>query len=77
MLQLSWEGCDKVNTQVHSVVHRLQPQPRTVMVVHLNRIVPYLVATWDQHPMYLESEIILFSVSLIVYHFMQVFNYVL
>jgi hypothetical protein len=41
-LQTSWEGPDKVATQIIDVVCRIQENPRSrMMVVHLDRLAPY------------------------------------
>jgi hypothetical protein len=50
-LQSAWEGPYKVITRIIDVVYRIQRHPRSrMMVVHLDRLVPYLGATRDEQP---------------------------
>jgi hypothetical protein len=50
-LQLSWEGRFKI-TWINDVVYQIQQHPRVKMmvVVHLDRLAPYLGATWNKQP---------------------------
>jgi hypothetical protein len=50
-LQPSREGLYMVITQINNAVFRIQQHPRVkMMVVHMNRLAPYLGATWDEQP---------------------------
>jgi hypothetical protein len=50
-LQSSWEGPYKGITRINDVVYRIQRHPRLRMiVVHLDRLAPYLGAAWDEQP---------------------------
>jgi hypothetical protein len=45
------EGPYKVVTWIDDVVYWMQQHPRAkIMVVHLNRLEPYLWAAWDEYP---------------------------
>jgi len=45
-LQTCWEGPYTIITRINDVVYRVQRHPRTkMMVVHLDRLAPYLGAT--------------------------------
>jgi hypothetical protein len=47
-LQSSWDGRYKIVTRINDVVHRIQRNPRSrMMVVHLDRLAPHQVATRD------------------------------
>jgi hypothetical protein len=49
-LQAAWEGPYKVITRINDV-YRIQRHPRSrMMVVHLDRLAPYLGATRDKQP---------------------------
>jgi hypothetical protein len=48
-LQTCWEGPYTVITRINDVVYRVQRSPRAkMMVVHLDRLAPYLGATRDE-----------------------------
>jgi len=48
-LQSCWEGPYNVITRINDVVYRIQRHPRAkMMVVHPNRLAPYLGATRDE-----------------------------
>jgi len=48
-LQTCWEGPHFVITQINDVIYWIQWYPRaTIMVVHLETLVPYLGATRDE-----------------------------
>jgi hypothetical protein len=50
-LQPSWEGPYKVITQISDLVCRIQWHPRVkMMVLHLDRLEPYLGAALDEQP---------------------------
>jgi hypothetical protein len=50
-LQLFWEGPLFVITQMNNLVFQTEQHPRaTVMMVHLDRMTPYLGATQDEQP---------------------------
>jgi hypothetical protein len=50
-LQPSWEGSYKVITRINDVLCRIQRHPRAkIMVVHLDRLAPYLGTTRDEQP---------------------------
>jgi predicted Abi (CAAX) family protease len=50
-LKPSWEGPYKMITWINVVVYRIQRHARVRnMVVHLDRLAPYLGATWDKQP---------------------------
>jgi hypothetical protein len=50
-LQSAWEGPYKVITRINDVVYRVQLHPRSrMMVVHLDRLAPYLGAARDEQP---------------------------
>jgi hypothetical protein len=50
-LQSAWKGPYKVITRINDVVYRIQRHPRSrMMVVHLDRLAPYLGATRDEQP---------------------------
>jgi hypothetical protein len=50
-LQSAWEDPYKVITRMKDVVYRIQRHPRSrIMVVHLDRLAPYLGATRDEQP---------------------------
>jgi hypothetical protein len=50
-LQPSWEDTCQMITQIIDVVCRIQQHPRVkIMVVHLDRLGPYLGATGDEQP---------------------------
>ena len=50
-LQTSWEGPYTIITRINDVVYRVQRHPRTkMMVVHLDRLAPYLGATRGEQP---------------------------
>ena len=45
-LQTCWEGPYTIITRINDVVYRVQRHPRAkMMVVHLDRLAPYLGAT--------------------------------
>jgi hypothetical protein len=49
--QSAWEGPYKVITRINVVVYRIQRHPRSrMMVVHLDRLAPYLGAAQDEQP---------------------------
>jgi hypothetical protein len=48
-LQPSWKDLYKVITRMNNVVFRIQCHPRAMLVVvHLDRLAPYLGATLDE-----------------------------
>lgn len=48
-LQTCWEGPYLITTQINAVIYWIQQHPRTkMMVVHLDRLVPYLGGTRDE-----------------------------
>jgi hypothetical protein len=50
-LQSAWEGPYKVITRINDVVYRILRHPRSrMMVVHLDRLAPYLGAARDEQP---------------------------
>jgi hypothetical protein len=50
-LQSAWEGPYKVITWINDVVYRIQRHPWSrMMVIHLDRLAPYLGAAWDEQP---------------------------
>jgi hypothetical protein len=50
-LQPAWEGTYKVITRFNDVVYRIQRHPWSrMMVLHLDRLAPYLGATRDEQP---------------------------
>jgi hypothetical protein len=48
-LQSSWEGPYKIVTRINVVVYRIKNPRSRMMVVHLDRLVPYQGAAWDKH----------------------------
>jgi hypothetical protein len=47
----AWEGPYKVVIRINDVVYRIQRHPRSrMMVVHLDRLAPYLGAARDEQP---------------------------
>jgi hypothetical protein len=50
-LQSAWEGLYKVITRINDVAYRIQRHHRArMMVVHLDRLAPYLGAARDEQP---------------------------
>jgi hypothetical protein len=50
-LQSAWQGPYKVITRINDVVYRIQRHPRSrMMMVHLDRLAPYLGTARDKQP---------------------------
>jgi hypothetical protein len=48
-LQTCWEGPYTIITRINDVVYRIQRHSwAKMMVVHLDRLAPYLGTTWDE-----------------------------
>jgi hypothetical protein len=50
-LQTCWEGPYTIITGISNIVYWIWRHPRAkMMVIHLDRLAPYLGATWDEQP---------------------------